>query len=289
MKPDNNQLIELSDIVKIGVSVLLFFAGIYFNKLTENLKERRRLKIIEKYFIQLLKLLDFQVKYQIISLDKYLAQIKNPDCAEMILQRAPGKNIEHIRRINHEDIYKIFIERKKGKIEDKTELLQKAFQIVDYYDEVFVNIYLAVDKSFSEFEKYREFWNNSHKETMNLYNKFVGENHLKNINKEQDPFLRGISEIIENFRKSFFQKEGLKSLRIGHDNLVLPLKSYITEHSNDIRASYLIAGVENSIHAYYETLTLRYIHRRFIISTMRGMLKIQRELHTLLSKIENLK
>ena len=116
MKPDNTQLIALSDIIKIGVSIALFFAGLYFNKLTESLKERRRLKIVGKYFIQLLKLLDFQVKYQIISLDKYLSLIKNPDSAEMILQKAPGKNVDHIRRINHEDIYKIFIERKKGNL-----------------------------------------------------------------------------------------------------------------------------------------------------------------------------
>ena len=81
----------------------------------------------------------------------------------------------------------------------------------------------------------------------------------------------------------------LKNLRVGHDNFVLPLKKYITEHPNDVQSSYFIMGVENSRPAYYETPTLRCNQRWFIISTIRGMLKMQRELHALLSKIESLK
>ena len=86
--------IDFIEIIKWITPVLLFFLGLFFNKLSERLKENRRLEKVESYFYELL----YSLKSLISQEQDLIMDFKNKlnDWSENYITQVSGLKIKSI-------------------------------------------------------------------------------------------------------------------------------------------------------------------------------------------------
>ena len=120
-------------LLEIIVTILIFFLGLFFNKVSENFKERRRLNILRDYLFELLYLIKTQSENQIKYIIKCSNDIKDSNRQNLTLDKVSGRYIENFKKLDHKDLFNILIRRKRGAVNIKSRRFEELLAAIDFF------------------------------------------------------------------------------------------------------------------------------------------------------------
>lgn len=263
------------EIIKWITPVVLFFLGLGFNKISEKLKENRRLRKVELYFYELLESLDSLVTQETEIINDCIYRLKDWQKNNVVLNQSSSRVLDRILEINQEDLFKIFALRKRGKKEQKIKDYKQLNGIIDYLSLTFTHIRIANKKEIEQINRHLVDWNSAHLKTTQFHNELISMDNKTNT----DSFLDGFISAISNFNE---EHKGTQNIELALDKLIIPLKKICQKHSEDLRASKLMTLLEESTLAFREIKQIRESHSEFLLSVTTDLIVNQKTLNELI-------
>ncbi len=205
---------------------------------------------LEEYYIEMLNALDDPLKEQIEALKKYIKVIKEERVTDYEMAVSTSLQLEKIERINHSDLYKIFITRRKGDKDKKIKAfinLDKALSLIKFFKDRRLTDFATFNAKFDDFQKY---WRENIGEIQRLFESNLTYNQVHNIPPEEDPFLMKFDKIVINWHKKEDDPnvENIRDPYFLLKEYVFPLRDLCSDLP-DPRSSILMPHIMRSIHA----------------------------------------
>ena len=185
---------------------------------------------------------------------------------------------------NNEDLFKIYILRRKNQNKDRIPDFKNLNEIINYFKEAIPHLFNSNEKAINLFDNYRLDWNRSQNEIVDIYNKFITSNGAKGIKKGEDSFVDNLCLIFD----SFFGKYGndVLNIKLGYEEFVVPLIEFSKNNSIDVRSYYLLSVLQSARHSYKEIMTVREDHEKFLTTTLQDMKDFNQKLIELIEKLK---
>jgi len=276
---NTNQFFEIA---KWITPVVLFFLGLGFNKLSERLKENRRLLKVESYFYELLYSLSARISQEQEIIVDCINRFKDWNMNNLALNQSSSRVLDRILEIKQEDLFKIFVLRKKGERELNIKDYKALNSIIDYLSLTFPHILSANKKEIKELNIFRNNWNSAHLATTVYHNELIG----LNLENSDDSFLNGFIELVKSFNE---KNQSTENIDLAVQKLVIPLKNLCKAYSIDIRSTKLMTLCEESTLAFREIKSIRESQITFLLSVETELKDIQLQLIELTEKMKKKK
>ena len=280
--------IGLDTIFTVSITIGIFFAGEWFKRLYDRKKEFERLKSIEMYLFKLLELIEEPAEKQKVKLEEFVNQIREEKEQHFQLSYVASLNMEPIKEIDNQDLFQIFIARRKGNLEYKTELFGKIRHQIDYLHAVQSSLKEVFEKMMSEHRsydsKFKEHFKTSHK----LFDFWIAENVRNKLSREDDLFLAKVDEL----RAAWIKKERADvpyyDMFITNEEYYAPLKDLCKQFLHDPRASVLLEQVMECQQAVNNIRNIKDLYSNGFEERAKGIGKSIDEIRTALSQLKSL-
>lgn len=221
-------------------TIFILLLGYLLNRFNEYRKEIRRLNDLEEYFYSLSEQIRNPVKGQIKSLDELGDEIINNQKNQFVFKDNVNLDINNLLNIQHLDLHKIFIIRKKGEIIKKAEHFTNMMNTLNYIEVLKINARKNLDMFFNEFRIHDGNWGKAYNTIMSNYESFVSANIKNGILKENDNFLSEFDTLLRNW----IRYEDTSNIYSALENFIKPLRLICNRHRGDDRA-YIILQLIN--------------------------------------------
>lgn len=267
--------------------LIVFLLGLALLPFVDRLKKNKQLKMLELYFNELITLLNQHVEKQIKEIKKCISDIDNYDQNYFTLTQISGSSVDYLNKINNEDLFKIYISRRKNKYKDRVTDFMNLNEIINYFQKALPHLFQSNEKAINLYDNYRQEWNQSQNAIVDIYNDFITYNNSRGIIKGQDAFVDKLCSIFD----AFFNKYGidLMNIKLGFEEFINPLIEFAKENSNDQRSYYLLGVLQKARHSYKEMITVRDDHKEFLTTTVQNMTTCNEKLSLLMEKLKNQK
>jgi len=242
--------------VSVIVAIVALF-GLIFPYIRESIKERRRLHSLYEYILYLLKEIIKPIEDKIENLENLIKNIKDLDGRDFSFKDSSIMLIQVFLNIDHKDIYKIlFINYKKGDRKEKHSHFKNIIDSIDFF-----NKQNEIDKiNFTQFMSDLRRYENDFKENIDailrFFDLFVSYNKRNNIKPSDDPFLKDMDVILNDWQNS----QNRDSLKIIEEKILTPLKEHCSKNSEDPRAVQILPFILRCNSALLNIKTLREIY-----------------------------
>jgi len=262
--------------------LLTFIIGILLTPLVNRIADNYRLKKLEKYFYALISLLLKQIESQIPKIENTIDRCDDFNANDLTITRISGNSLVKLSKINHEDLFKIYILRKKknNNIED----FKNLNKLIDFIDNVIPHMYTSNLEAIDRFSYYRNLWNNSQIKVNNIYNQFINSNILNGITVGQDHFIDSMSDILNRFSDKYGNE--LQNLQIGFNELIEPAIDLSISNSQDPRSMIFLSELQNTKMYFREIETVREDHKKFLESILSNIDESFKELTELIETLK---
>ncbi|HMT73285.1 MAG TPA: hypothetical protein PKA77_04415 [Chitinophagaceae bacterium] len=271
-KDVKNTLLGISydTIFTVLTTILIFILGYVIAKRIESRKERKRLLELEKYFLKNLEMLEKPVELQIKSLINTSKRLKNKREESLIVDDIIGLSGSFLNDTDNKDLYKIFVNNKKGDIQVKTELYRKLRASLDYI--------IAVKKGFLRdslaYMKKSEGFSNKYKRNIKIVNDLLDDLIYERIKEkshpENFPALYKIARIRTTWMDSS-QTEDKLDLFYSFTNFIKPVQEICKISQNDEIVGQIIKPVMECVYEYHNIVELRYFYRKHFVAEAREL------------------
>lgn len=263
--------------------LFVFFLGLLLIPLTDKLKKNNQLKMLELYFNELVNSLHQQLTKQTAELQKCIENINNYDQNSYTLTRISGYSLSNLDKINNEDLFRIYILRRKERYKDRITDFKNLNVIIGYFKEALPHLFKSNEKAIELYDRHRIDWNSSQDRIVNIYNNLVTTNNANSVKKGDDEYY----DTFCNIFNTFFDKYGndLCNIKTGFEEFVNPLIDFARDNSGDIRSYNLLSALQPARHSYLEMITIREDHRDFLQTTYTDIIDFNEKLITLIEKL----
>lgn len=275
----------LSTVLNIGASLLgalisawiaihIFKKGNENQRLLEIEKETNRLNDIKIYYETLVKLLiDDPIEKQRTVILNFTSKLKQEKFQHYEMQTMVGLNLEYIKKVEHKDLFKIYVAGKN--VEEKTKLLQKLVTELDLITAIKENLkehYESFLDSFKPIEK--EFQTNA-ENVVKLFTHEISNAMANGIQLNQDQFLATMqSHIIAwgNLKDNPDISDHTDPF-ILKQHLLEPLLILCEENQNDRRTPILASYIRSAKFALQNFDELRTFYRKAFLFSARNLVR----------------
>lgn len=208
-------------IVNVILAVSLFYAGLYFNKRTEEKKEVRRLEKLKEYF---LTLIDIQITVTLEQASYYhetALNLKKIGNDKIMIRPISGTPHSSILSINRQDLYEIFVN--KDNIKEDTKKFNKIVSGIEYLNTVTQEVKSSNEKLRVKYEPLVIMWN----ENNNLVNIEIDK--LEKLIASEPSVANRYTDIVGLWRKN---AKGLSIQKMYNDRVKV-LLSTISQQKKD--------------------------------------------------------
>ncbi|MBX7152189.1 hypothetical protein K1X84_11140 [bacterium] len=234
-------------------AIAILVAGYAANWLYEKYVQSKRLNDVEKYYFTLIALLLPIIQRQIDELHRivgYLVNDTDDEPKRTIINFYP---LEEILKLNSEDLFKIFVNRKKS---DKKTNLYAAFlrdistanNVINSIEHVHHDLLEALNESS---KKYTDAFN----QIMIFHDNFLLDHKSTGTSLESDKFLLEFDRLYDKIKvnkEQIIDFQNQKSFKFNHESFILPLKKVVNDHSYDNRSRLISPFIENCLMSYYD-------------------------------------
>ena len=263
--------------------LIAFIIGILMTPFVNRIANNYRLKKFEEYFFDLIALLLEQIESQIPEIKNAISKCNNFETNDLTLTRITGHSLVNISKLNHEDLFKVFVLRKrKGNNTVDFSLLNK---LIDFIDNVLPHIYSSNMDAIEKLSYYRNLWNESHMRFNNLYNQFISVNSSNGIQVGQDHYIDLVADILNSFSNKYGDQ--LQNIELGFNELTNPVIELSKINPQDQRSMVLLNELQKSKLYFHEIETVRGDHAKFLERSLKSIEKSFLELNELISKLNN--
>jgi hypothetical protein len=266
------------------ITIAIFILGYIINRLIETNKEARCLSELEDYFLKLIELLEDPLVRQKNILLKFSQTLKLKKDNHLFFQEVSAFNVELIREINNQDLYKIFIKNKKLNTPLKTKLFQKLKGNIEYLKEVKKSINLIYTDLTKRLEKYHDRYTESLKVTWEYFDNISTQNVIKDIAPEDDLFFVNLDEIRNTWIEKSKEGDEFTSKHMAREYYLNPITKLCQNNIHNPRASYMPKYIFECIYALDNFEEVRYVYRRNFLTTAREIQKSMIEIKSSLKQ-----
>ena len=255
--PETNYFlgISLNIVASILLPMFIFSLGYLIKWFSGKLIENKRLKTLESYIYLQLGLLLQDVKTATNNLNEFIVKLKERKQQHYMVSRQIAFHASNILKITHSDLYKIFIQRKKG--EEMANI-----RVFDNMDRAVHNVY----ESFISFEKhflemisflkiYQQDWATNIEKIYRILERIAVFNQQRRISKAKDP----LAASLDNW---FFNLQQTKNndLFFIIDNYLDLLINICNNYSNDPRILDISEGIIGCRTAYNNIVSIKNLY-----------------------------
>ncbi len=278
----------IREIFRATYTVLIFLLGFYLNGLRERMKEKKKLKELADYFATLIAYLESPMLNQIKYLDNFISFLETNENHDFKLQMSPSLNVDNLRNLDENELFKSFVTSRKGKKEDRIGRFSKIMNAVNYIYEVKRQLIESFNDFNKKYQLFQNDWNQSVQKIANLYERFMFDLNNSGARLEDDPFLLEYNLYIQKWhiKRHYPDIENYREMFLVYTSLVVPLDKMCEKYSNDPRRNYLLPIILEARHALDEIIHLKKVKFEAMSEIKSGLTKTK---ETIFESIEELK
>lgn len=234
--PSGNRIfwgISVDVIFTILTTITIFLLGYLLNRWNEYRKEEKRLDELEDYFYFLFNQIKNPVKDEINILNELAEDTANKNKIQFTFKDNVNLDVTNLLNIPHSDLHKIFMMKKKGKLEEKANHFSNMINTLNYIWNLKKNIVINLEKFFSDFREYERNWTEAENSILRYYDSFRSYNIRLNFKLSSDEFLYNFDRLIFEWNKF----ENSKNIYVAFENFIKPLKGICNRFESDERAN----------------------------------------------------
>lgn len=258
-----------SDTIFIAiVTISIFAAGLLATRLYDYIKEYKRLSRLKKYYLFHLDHLLAPIQTRITHLRATARAISGGKVSTLFSFHDVALNVTSLKTIDHQDLYKIFVERKRKNIDRNIEYFWFISHSIDFFDSQRTPIENDLNQYIEKHNRDRIAFNDSMNAIFRLYDIYKSDNLINNIALSNDEFLWKIDRTIG----AWIARDDGQDLHVTRNKLLAPLKSICKKHLRDPRSIQVLENVVKAILLSESLYSLRDIyskHFKHHIKTLR--------------------
>jgi len=228
--------ISIDVIFTTVITISIFIFGYLLNRLYDYRKEIKRLNELEEYFYSLFELLKQPINKQIKNLKEMADNIEDKKKNQFGCKLDVDFDASNLLNITHSDLHKIFVVRKKGGVETKTEHFSSMANTLNYINFLRENIFVDYQNYNNSFNQYAKIWTESCQSIITRYDTFCHINKKEKTPLSNDNFLYDLDRLIFNWN----QYEDSKNIYVTQEYFIIPLKKLCKQHHQDERANTIL-------------------------------------------------
>jgi hypothetical protein len=265
---------DILDLIKMLIPVMLFFAGLGFNRILENWKENKRLSEIKAYFYLLIDYLATAIEAEQKALMNEARVLKVFKSSKISIDDVPMFKTEHIKRINQADLFKIFIHKTEGDSGNNIKHYIQIQSVLDFIDAIKPNID-AQSKEIVEFAKTNsKEWNVNMKAILLFYNERKARMISDGEDVDNDDLVKTMEPLLAGIKG--------KVVELGMDEVQKkfnePLMAYFNKRGMLDELLPLAGLVSDSTSIYNRIARFRAFHTQALVKKARSLNKSYLEL-----------
>lgn len=187
--------IAFQTIVPTVITLFVFIAGLVFNRLRENSKERKKASAIKSYLKSQLSVLIKAVEKQTVNIDKYLDQLRQEKVLNMVFELCVDFSTKHIHIIKSNELFDALVIANNKLYSKNLEGFNSLLKQLDLVDSLNDSFRSSFDYTQAHLNSYQDEWNKNIDIIGDLHDKWLTLLTSKNINPLDDPFLKEFIDI----------------------------------------------------------------------------------------------
>ena len=237
-------------------------------------KDTNRLKEIKIYYETLVKLLiDEPIEKQRTVILTFTNKLKQEKFQHYEMQSMVGLNLEYIKKVEHRDLFKIYVAGKN--VEEKTKIFQKLITELDLITAIKENLkdhYESFLDKFTTFEK--DFQINA-ENVVKLFTNEITNAVANAVQLNQDPFLQTMQGHVISWMnlKDNPSIDDHRDPYIVKQHLLDPLLELCNGNQNDRRAPMLASYIRSAKFALENFDELREFYRKAFLFSARNLIR----------------
>lgn len=279
-------IISNDTIFTVIVTVSIFIFGYIVNRVIEKNKERNRLKQLYYYYVHLIQLLKAPIEKQAEALVKFALQLKIKEDSHIFVNTYSAFSLNLVTEISNEDLYQIFMNQKKGILEQRTDIYKKLNSNTIYLNRIERLIKQEFQSFVEKFESYNEKYKSHLQKTSEAFDRMLVSNSINDIRNEDDRFLMDLDQLRANWINNH---ENYRDIYVSREYYIDPLMTLCRQYQGDQRAIQILQDALNCVYAMDNLIETKWIYRREFTLTARKMRTALREILKSLEDFRNLK
>lgn len=222
-------------------TISIFIIGYLLNRFNNYRKEVKRLNELEEYFYSLSEQIKNPINDQIKIFKELADDIADEKKNQFLYKDNINLDVTNLLNIQHLDLHKIFIARKKGEIKKKAGHFTNMTNTLNYLESLKINAKKNFEIYFSEFRENEGNWREAYNSIMENFDTFVSSNIRNDIQKVNDDFLNDFDTLLQEWDKYEYKN----NIYLAYKNFILPLRGICKRYRGDERVN-VIAQLVNS-------------------------------------------
>ncbi len=239
-----------------GITIIIFFIGIIFKWWYDSSKENRRLRVFRLYILNYLDGLLEPFGEKISYLGELAKDVKKGRVDKLSHKLDSNLNIEPIDRIDHSELFSIFVRYNNGNLNESLEHYRTITNTVSFLKLSGKYIDNDIDQYVNKFNRDRITLNNNVNQLLRLYEQHLSNDLHNQVNLDEDEFLFNLQDIISSLRK----EDDPYELTATRDILILPVIEICKTYLKDDRSISILEKAVNAKVAIKSILKLREIY-----------------------------
>ncbi len=268
--------------------ILIFILGYIVNEIIKKINEKKRLKDLEKYFRQLIQLLNKPLNKQIKNFLKFSHSLKEKKEQLLVLDDVTNFHVEQIREISNQDLYTIYIKNKNGGISLRTELYGKLRANIDFIDQVKKSIRDYFPMFWGKYDKYQQDYKINIDTISNWFQNMISEN-INSFGGQQDAFLKEFDNIISKWQSSKNIGIGLTDMYVTKVKFIEPLRDLCRKYFSDPRSMIISKYIMQCVYAFNDIEETKRVFRRLYLLQAKKLQNSWFEINEILNQFDSLK
>ena len=198
------------------------------------------------------------------------------------LNQSSSRVLERILEIRQEDLFKIFVQRKKGARELNIKDYKELNIIIDHLIITLPYILTENKEQVEAINPFKNNWNSSQMAIIHFHNELIS----LNFGSTNEKFIEGFNDLVKSVNND---TKKIKNIEQTIQNLVDPLINLCKSHSDDLRATKLMTMLVESKLAYKEIKHIRESEVKYLMAVDAELKANQKKLEDLIIKMKSKK
>ncbi len=227
------------------------------NGLTGATEPESRLKELEGFIFTILKLVIEPIQKQAKGFRHIASQLEEKIIIDYSIEFITSLNVHDFKQISSQDLYKILVVRRAGKISDRTTKYHKLISRINYLRTIESSMYDIMNNFQPIFEQYQNEWNDSIKKIDSFFIEIRTQDAQTNFEQRRKDFLNDFDKVVSNWQNlpsiMLVPDMNIRDRYVLYDNLVIPLRNIARKYEGDDWAMNLMNIILDCVH-YYEKI-----------------------------------
>lgn len=254
--------VSIDTVFTVTVTIAIFLFGYSMQKRVDERKEKKRLDEIEEYFKSLIRLVSSSAKQQSEALLAFSESVNERKEQHYRLTFVPAFSLEALAEIPNQDLFKIFISRLDGSMNEKVNRFRDVTYRIDYLYEVRGDMMPSFEKFIEQDRSYhREYAKHA-----TALNQMVDDQLSKSLaassKGKNDPLLTEIQIARINWMLYPRKNVEFQDMYVANDEYLAVIKKSVEKYFDDPRASALLYHIKGAQQAVADSTSIKKLYAK---------------------------